>query len=194
MIPGPSFPVTAVYTDGSCRNRGPEIADPMTYACVIDILPYRWTLAVYVPPNVINTNNRAELYAPLLAFGSLNPCPRGITITTDSLYVMKAATGENKAYKNVDLIDQLQKGTKLYQVRWAHIRGHTGHSQNELADSLCSEAYSFGDPSWTSPRTVVCELTNTESGKVLISSRTGRREFTFKEEDGLVWKATAILF
>lgn len=182
-----------VYTDGSCHNK-PGEAMPMTYACVIDIGIYRWLLAAYEPPKVENTNNRAEISAALLAFAAMNPGKEPVTIHTDSQYLMKGATSQNRVNANADLMMMAIHGTKIFGVRWKHVRGHTGHPENELADSLCHKAMTLGDPSWDGARTVICELQERESGTILLSKEHNRRIFQWVGADGTVWEAKAALF
>ncbi len=99
------------------------------------------------------TNNRMELTAVLEGLKSLKkPC--AVTVTTDSRYVVDAfqkkwlanwqkngwRTASKQPVKNEDLWRSLVEAMRPHDVRWQWIRGHAGHPENELADSLAVAA------------------------------------------------------
>ena len=51
-------------------------------------------------------------------------------------------TAANKPVANVDLWVQLDTAIRKHEVSWNWIRGHTGHPDNERADSLAKSAAS----------------------------------------------------
>ncbi|WP_311767536.1 RNase H family protein [Halomonas sp. YLB-10] len=94
------------------------------------------------------TNNRAELTAAIKALEALKR-PAHVELTTDSEYVQNGATEwlsgwkrrgwktASKAHvKNADLWRQLDALLQTHAVRFHWVRGHDGHPENELADSL----------------------------------------------------------
>ena len=98
------------------------------------------------------TNNRMELMA---AIQGLEALTRGVEarIFTDSTYVKDGITtwihkwkknnwrtSARKPVKNVDLWQRLEQALADHQVEWRWIRGHTGHPDNERADSLARGA------------------------------------------------------
>lgn len=98
----------------------------------------------------LTTNNRMELQAAIEALSALKrPCR--VTITTDSEYVLKGITewmpgwkgrgwktAGRKPVKNVDLWQRLDELASRHDVTWRWVRGHDGHPENELADSLAN--------------------------------------------------------
>ena len=94
------------------------------------------------------TNNRMEMMAAIAALEALER-PSTVTVVTDSKYLMDGITGwihgwkrngwktaAKKPVKNVDLWQRLDAAQARHQVKWAWIKGHAGHEQNERADEL----------------------------------------------------------
>jgi ribonuclease HI len=76
-----------------------------------------------------------------------------VKIYTDSTYVMKGITEwiggwkargwmtkNKKPVKNVDLWQQLDEALRGHDVSWQWVKGHSGNSGNERADTLAREA------------------------------------------------------
>lgn len=96
------------------------------------------------------TNNRMELMAAIEGLTALKePC--GVILTTDSQYVRKGITewlagwkrngwrtAAKQPVKNSDLWQRLDEQNQRHQVDWRWVRGHTGHRENEIADSLAN--------------------------------------------------------
>ena len=100
------------------------------------------------------TNNRMELIATIKALEEIKTGSK-VNIYTDSKYVMNGITdwinrwkkngwktAANKPVANVDLWVQLDTAIRKHEVSWNWIRGHTGHPDNERADSLAKSAAS----------------------------------------------------
>lgn len=94
------------------------------------------------------TNNRMELLAAISALESLGRAST-ITVVTDSQYVKNGVTGwihgwkkngwktaARKPVKNEDLWKRLDAAQARHEVRWAWVKGHAGHPENERADEL----------------------------------------------------------
>ena len=105
------------------------------------------------------TNNEAEIFGGLLAFaalsrlessyperGPLEPRP-GVRWHCDSEYVLKSATGyintwqkngwktaSKKPVKNQGLWQSYLQLSRNFAVKSAHVRGHSGHPENEACD------------------------------------------------------------
>ncbi|MGF1607123.1 MAG: ribonuclease HI [Rhodothalassiaceae bacterium] len=97
------------------------------------------------------TNNRMELTAAIEALRALKR-PSQVVLTTDSQYVQKGIsewlpgwkargwkTAAKKPVKNQDLWQALDEQIARHQVRWAWVKGHAGHPENERADGLANE-------------------------------------------------------
>ena len=136
---------TLIYTDGACRgNPGPGGWGA--------ILRYNGQEKTLYGAEPMTTNNRMELMAAIQALESLRrPCK--VRLTTDSQYVQKGITewlgnwkrrgwktAAKKPVKNVDLWMRLDVAVAEHDIRWEWVRGHSGHPENELADTLANQA------------------------------------------------------
>lgn len=136
---------TLIYTDGACRgNPGPG-----GWGVILRHNSHEKTLYGAEP---MTTNNRMELMAAIQALESLKrPCK--VCLTTDSQYVQKGITewlgnwkmrgwktAAKKPVKNVDLWKRLDAAVAEHDIRWEWVKGHSGHPENELADTLANQA------------------------------------------------------
>ena len=102
------------------------------------------------------TNNRMELTAVIRGLESLTRSSR-IEIFTDSVYVGKGFSewmpkwkangwrrrdrGRWAEVKNVDLWKTLDELIAKHNVTFTHVRGHSGHPENERCDTAAVAAY-----------------------------------------------------
>lgn len=96
------------------------------------------------------TNNRMELIAAIEGLKALRePC--AVTLTTDSQYVRKGITewisgwknkgwktSARKPVKNADLWQVLDQENARHSIEWKWVKGHSGHRENEIADTLAN--------------------------------------------------------
>ena len=100
------------------------------------------------------TNNRMELTAAIEALAALKEACT-VELTTDSTYVKDGVTrwmenwerngwrtAAKKPVKNQDLWQALKAQVTRHQVNWHWIKGHSGHAENELADTLANRGIS----------------------------------------------------
>jgi ribonuclease HI len=134
-----------IYTDGACRgNPGPG-----GWGVVLRYKGREKTLYGGEPHT---TNNRMELMAAIAGLEALKRSSQ-VALTTDSQYVKRGITewmadwkrrgwrtADRKPVKNVDLWQRLDEVVGKHQVSWHWVRGHTGHVENERADSLANQA------------------------------------------------------
>jgi ribonuclease HI len=125
-----------VATDGSCLgNPGPG---GWAWAVTADC----WAAGGHRE----TTNNLMELRAVFEALGVL-PASRALVIETDSEYVINIftkwldgwverrwRTANRKPVQNVSAIQQVQSRLIGRKVTWRHVKGHSGHVLNEVAD------------------------------------------------------------
>lgn len=99
------------------------------------------------------TNNKMELTAALMALRALKTEGNEITFVGDSKYVLDGIGGslakwkangwrkaDNKPLKNIEMwqsLDQLLSKQVLVGVTW--VKGHAGHPENELCDSMAQD-------------------------------------------------------
>ncbi|HET8984676.1 MAG TPA: ribonuclease HI [Trueperaceae bacterium] len=103
------------------------------------------------------TNNRMELTAAVKALEALTQrC--SVTIVTDSEYLKKAftdgwlkrwqangwRTAGRQSVKNQDLWQRLIELESRHEVSWSWTKGHAGHEENELVDTLALTARRTG--------------------------------------------------
>jgi ribonuclease HI len=99
----------------------------------------------------LTTNNRMELKAVIEALEQLTR-PAAVRVTTDSKYVKQGITewihnrkrngwrtAAKKPVKNSDLWQELDELAAKHDVVWDWVKGHSGHPENELADSLANK-------------------------------------------------------
>ena len=134
-----------IYTDGACRgNPGPGGWGV--------ILRYKGHEKTLYGGEAHTTNNRMELMAAIAALEALKRRSL-VSLTTDSQYVKLGITtwladwkrrgwktADKKPVKNVDLWRRLDELVGKHEVSWHWVRGHTGHVDNERADSLANLA------------------------------------------------------
>ncbi|MEK7991122.1 MAG: ribonuclease HI [Thiotrichaceae bacterium] len=136
--------IVEAFTDGACKgNPGPggwgvllRYGDKEKELCGGE-------------PNT--TNNRMELLAAIMALETLTrPCE--VKLTTDSQYVRQGITqwihnwikrdwktASKQPVKNVDLWKRLHAANQKHQVEWHWVKGHAGHTENEIADRLANQ-------------------------------------------------------
>lgn len=99
------------------------------------------------------TNNRMELTAAVKALEALKTSCN-VTLTTDSQYLKKAftdgwlrnwqkngwKTANKQPVKNKDLWLELLKLNDIHTLKWDWTKGHAGHPENELVDTLALNA------------------------------------------------------
>lgn len=135
------------YTDGACSgNPGPG-----GWGVVLQCGDHEREL---MGGEKDTTNNRMELTAAIEALKALKePCH--IALTTDSTYVKDGITkwlsnwkrngwktAAKKPVKNQDLWQQLEYWAAQHTVEWLWVKGHSGHAENERADTLANEGMS----------------------------------------------------
>lgn len=134
-----------IFCDGACSgNPGPG-----GFGCILRAGGREKELSGADPAT---TNNRMELTAAITGLESLTrPCD--VVLTTDSQYLVKGMTewmpgwlkrgwknSKKEDVLNRDLWERLLALTRVHQVRWAWIRGHNGHVENERCDALARAA------------------------------------------------------
>jgi ribonuclease HI len=134
-----------IYTDGACSgNPGPGGWGAL--------LRYGDTQKELSGGMNETTNNRMEMMAAISALESLNR-PVDIDLYTDSVYLRDGITkwihawkarnwktANKKPVKNIDLWQRLEHAVQTHHIDWHWVKGHAGHSDNELVDELARNA------------------------------------------------------
>lgn len=142
--------VVHIFTDGACKgNPGAGGWGAL--------LRYNGTEKRIHGGEPDTTNNRMELTAVIEALSCLKRASN-VQITTDSVYVKSGMTewihswkkrgwktAAKKPVKNVDLWQKLDTAVSGHTIDWHWVKGHSGHTENEIADELANlgvlEAY-----------------------------------------------------
>ena len=134
-----------IFTDGACKgNPGPG-----GWGAILIYGEHTKELKGYSPKS---TNNIMELTAVIEALKDLSrPC--SIILTTDSNYVKDGITkwihswkkkgwktSNKKDVKNKDLWLELDTLVQKHTIKWEWVKGHSGHIENERADTLANQA------------------------------------------------------
>ena len=93
------------------------------------------------------SNNTAEGQglAEALLWLAQSAVPRGalVLVRPDSKVVVGWATGSTVARNNPELVVNLRniykQVSKLWRIRWSHVKGHSEHTWNDVADELAEE-------------------------------------------------------
>lgn len=136
--------VIEAFTDGACRG------NPGAGGWGV-LLRYNGHEKRLFGGEAETTNNRMELMAVIKALESLNKQSK-VKVTSDSQYVLKGInewmenwkkrgwkTAAKKPVKNVDLWQRLDKLRENHSVEWAWVKGHSGHTENDIADELANQ-------------------------------------------------------
>ena len=141
-----------IYTDGACAgNPGPG-----GWAAIIIVENKKKEL---LGGEKLTTNNRMELTAAIKAleycleketkqlslkevkiYTDSNYLKDGITVWINNWEKNNWKTTDKKNVKNVDLWKKLKELTKITQIEWYWIKGHSQNPMNELADKLAKKA------------------------------------------------------
>ena len=136
-----------IYTDGACSgNPG------MGGYCAI--LIYNGVEKVISGSEELTTNNRMELLGVIKGLEALKEACI-VNLYSDSRYVIDAfnekwidswiangwRTAGKKEVKNVDLWQTLLNLTKIYQINFIKVKGHSDNEYNNRCDKIAVEEY-----------------------------------------------------
>ncbi|MDR0919029.1 MAG: ribonuclease HI [Oscillospiraceae bacterium] len=117
-----------LYTDGACSGNPGKGG----WGALLKFGEVTKELSGYAPDT---TNNRMELSAVIEGLKALNqPCE--VTVFSDSQYVVNTLNKGWKKNKNKDLWEDLDNVMAQHKVKFVWIKGHNGHTENEICDRL----------------------------------------------------------
>jgi ribonuclease HI len=133
-----------MYTDGACRGNPGKGG----WGALLRYNGNEKTLHGGEPHT---TNNRMELMAVIQGLRSLKKSGCEVHVFSDSKYVLTGITewlpnwkkrgwktAAKKPVLNVDLWQMLDALAAQHTVKWEWVKGHSGHPENERADSLAN--------------------------------------------------------
>jgi len=139
--------VVAVYSDG-----GGERGSSAAAACIIDSERGRERIVVGLGGA---TNNESEIFGGLLGITIIAARSGGSAVIdwySDSEYTLKSAsvyilnwqkngwrTANRQAVKNLGLWRTYLEAKRNLTIHPHHVRGHSGHPENEECDRICTQ-------------------------------------------------------
>lgn len=146
----PQLRVVELYTDGACSgNPGPG-----GWAFILRDKRTRKEMTGAGGDREA-TNNRMEMQAVIEGLKALKKRCR-VELYSDSSYVLQGLRtwmigwkkkgwarmegGRKKPVKNVELWQELDQLVQLHEMSYHHVKGHSGHPENERCDVMAVEA------------------------------------------------------
>lgn len=144
--------IIQIFTDGACIHNGQPQARGGWAAILRN--PEGRTKEIAGPlEGDQQTNNRAELTAVIKGLRALKSPGSEVQVVTDSTYVKNGCTSwlanwkkngwrtaDRKPVANADLWQILDELLARHKVHFKWVRGHSGHPENERADTLAQRA------------------------------------------------------
>lgn len=127
-----------IYTDGaSSGNPGPS-----GIGVLLQYGKHEKEVSRYIG---LATNNIAELEAIRVGLGLIRNPDKPVRVYTDSSYALGLLSKGWKAKKNQALINDIRRQISRFKdLRFIKVKGHAGHTQNERADRLATQAIATG--------------------------------------------------
>jgi ribonuclease HI len=135
-----------IYTDGACTNN----PGPGGWAAILN---YKGCVKEIYGGEPLTTNNRMELTAAIKALEALKePCY--VELYSDSAYLINAfnqhwinkwvrngwKTISGDPVENKDLWERLVELTKMHEIKWVKVKGHSDDEYNNRCDELAKSA------------------------------------------------------
>jgi len=142
-------PLIEIYTDGACINNGCEDSSG-GWAAILEGGGSQIRMSGSEKPT---TNNRMELRAVLEGLKAIPTRSTKVRLYTDSAYARNGCRtwlpkwkengwrkSDKKPVENLDLWQQIDELLGRHDVEFFHVKAHSGHPQNTLADRLAVAA------------------------------------------------------
>lgn len=136
--------IIQMYTDGACRGNPGKGGWGA-------LLRYNGSEKTLHGGEPHTTNNRMELMAVIQGLQALKKPGCEVHVFSDSKYVLTGITewlpnwkkrgwktAAKKPVLNVDLWQMLDVLAAQHKIEWNWVKGHSGHPENERADSLAN--------------------------------------------------------
>lgn len=135
-----------LYSDG-----GAELGDSAAGACILRGGEKEYRLVAFMG---VGTNNEAEIFSALMGFAAIRALgAKDVAVhwVSDSEYTLKSATqyifnwqkngwktANRQPVKNQGLWRAYLDLVRGMKITPEHVRGHTGHPENEACDAACN--------------------------------------------------------
>ena len=89
------------------------------------------------------TNQQAEIAAAAIGLEKLSePCK--VKVLTDSRYVVQTMQGNFRKKANLEWWAKLEKAAQKHKITWEWVKGHAGHTVQEVVDTLARKTAELG--------------------------------------------------
>ncbi len=138
----------SLFSDG-----GGERGSAAAAACIIDAPGFGERKRLVIALGGA-TNNESEIFGGLAGLGIISSAnPQGVDVTwfSDSEYTLKSGTqyilnwqkngwrtSQRQPVKNLGMWKAYLHLTKKLEIQPEHVRGHSGHPENEECDQICT--------------------------------------------------------
>ena len=128
-----------IVCDGSSLGNGK--GNPR--AAAVAVLGYRGYWRAFGEYLGSATNQQAEIAAAEIGLKNLRePCK--VRLLSDSRYVVETMTGNFRKKTNHEWWAKLDKAAQKHEITWEWVKGHNGHSVQEVADKMARKMAELG--------------------------------------------------
>ena len=128
-----------IVCDGSSLGNGK--GNPR--AAAVAVLGYRGYWRAFGEYLGSATNQQAEIAAAEIGLKNLSePCK--VRLLSDSRYVVETMTGNFRKKTNHEWWAKLDKAAQKHEITWEWVKGHNGHSVQEVADKMARKMAELG--------------------------------------------------
>lgn len=128
-----------IVCDGSSLGNGK--GNPR--AAAVAVLGYRGYWRAFGEYLGNATNQQAEIAAAEIGLKNLSePCK--VRLLSDSRYVVETMTGAFRKKANLEWWAKLEKAARKHDIIWEWVKGHNGHSVQEVADKMARKMAELG--------------------------------------------------
>jgi len=128
-----------IVCDGSSLGNGKGA----TRAAAVAVLGYRGFWRAFGEFLGNATNQQAEIAAATIGLRNLTePCK--VRVLSDSRYVVETMTGNFRKKTNLDWWEKLDKAARKHKIEWEWVKGHNGHTVQEVADKMARRMAELG--------------------------------------------------
>lgn len=128
-----------IVCDGSSLNNGKT--KPRAAACAV--LGYRGYWRAFASYLGEATNQQSEIAAAEIGLRQLSePCR--VRVFSDSRYVVETMLGNFRKKSNHEWWKKLDKAVDGHDIEWHWVKGHAGHTVQEVADQIARRTAELG--------------------------------------------------
>lgn len=128
-----------IVCDGSSLGNGQK--NSRAGACAL--LGYKGYWRAFAKYLGSATNQQSEIAAAEIGLSQLSePCR--VKLFSDSRYVVQTMLGNFKKKSNHEWWKKLDKAAEKHEIEWEWVKGHAGHTAQEVADDIARKTAELG--------------------------------------------------